>query len=119
MTKQKTLRKEIPTEYEEALVLVEWLKLKKLFFHHSPSETFTTSWNQKRKNTASGVSKGFPDYIILTPKGIIFIELKRTIGGVVSKEQKEWIKRINEIKGVEAIVAYGAEEAIQFTKQFI
>jgi hypothetical protein len=39
--------------------------------------------------------------------------MKRTKGGVVTKTQLDWLKRLNKA-GVEAIVAKGAEQAIEF-----
>lgn len=57
-----------------------------------------------------GVSKGIPDICI--PSLFLFIEMKRTKGGIVSKEQKDWIKYLNE-NGYLAVVCNGFDEAIQ------
>jgi hypothetical protein len=35
------------------------------------------------------------DLLVIIDKMLIFIEMKRTKGGVVSKEQKEWIERLD------------------------
>lgn len=104
------------SEYEEAVLLVEYLDLlvaqKKIQrYTHVNNETYTTSWNQKRRNKRIGGYKGFPDYIILTLiNGLVFIELKREKGGKVSKEQQEWIDSLIE-SGYDAYVAHGFEEA--------
>ena len=43
---------EIPLETFEQIKLANWLRFNNYTFYKSPSETFTTSWNQKRKNKA-------------------------------------------------------------------
>lgn len=69
------------------------------------------------KNKAMGTSKGVPDYMILHPKaGLVFIELKRIRGGVVSAEQKEWIKALNDA-GIPAAVCNGFVAAKSWLEQ--
>jgi len=46
----------------------------------------------------------------------LFIEMKRKQGGVVSKEQKIWIEKINETNGVKAYLARGFEQAQSIVK---
>ena len=108
-----------PTEHDECVVFVQWLELQGLMFSHVPNETFTKSWKQKTKNKQEGVRKGVPDYIIITPTGLAFVEMKRTKGGVISPEQKEWIEELNKLKGVEARVCKGAESAIEFISELL
>jgi hypothetical protein len=55
-----------------------------------------------------GVSPGVPDLMI--PSLRLFIEMKRTKGGVVSPEQNEWLAYLREC-GYTAEVARGFEEA--------
>ena len=70
-----------------------------------------------RKAKASGLSKGFPDLLILAPnksktQNILFIEMKRRDGGVVSLEQKKihtWLQHL----GYKVEVCHGAKEAWQ------
>lgn len=108
-----------PLEHDECVTFVAWLKSRQLKFAHIPNETFTKSWKQKRKNKEEGVSSGLPDYIIITPRGLLFIEMKRKKGGVISPTQREWINALNEINGVQAQVCRGHEDAIQFTQKFL
>lgn len=92
-------------------------------YSHIPSSTYTESWSQKNKNKAMGVRPGVPDMLIVTPDRVLFLELKKEKGGVVSIYQKEWIEAINYIaKGtayaqgisqVVAKVAHGWDEAKQ------
>lgn len=111
----------VKSEHQEAVILADYLRVKGYFFHHSPNETFTTSWNQKRKNKQEWVSKWFPDYtIVLKMWALLFIELKKSKWvrwgnnwSVISEEQKEWIKELDSIKNVWAYVCFGAEESIK------
>lgn len=105
----------IPTEYEEQVIVVQYLTLKGHKHTSIPNSTYTKSWNQKRKNTAMGLHAGFPDLVAIIDGNFIAIEMKRTKGGVVSKEQKEWIEALQEA-GVEARICKGATQAIKFIK---
>jgi len=104
------------TEYEECIILFDYLSLlqnkgKIILFTHIPNSTYTPSWNQKRRNKRMGVSAGVPDYMIITKKKLLFIEMKREKGGVISEEQNMWIDGLNSVKGVFASVARGFDEA--------
>jgi hypothetical protein len=108
-----------PTEYEEQCVFVEWLETKGLKFSSIPNSTFTKSWNQKRKNTETGLRAGLPDLLVITPRGLAFVEMKRKRGGVLSPLQKEWIVALNACKCVEARVCKGSDEAISFIYELL
>ena len=108
-----------PTEFQEAKVFAAWLSTQKVIFSHLAQETFTRSWGIKMKNKISGVHSGVPDYIIITDNGLLFVELKRTKGGVVSDAQRYWIESLNKCAGVQAEVCKGAEQAIEFVKRFL
>ena len=58
----------IPTEEQEQMAFVQWLTLNNIDHFRVPNETFTRSWNQKRKNKALGVSSGVPDLFVILPK---------------------------------------------------
>ena len=74
-----------------------------------------------------GVTKGVPDFIILLnswPKNnslnfLLFIELKKKKGGVVSLDQKTWIDGINSTRSAAAYVARGFDEAKRIVDNFI
>lgn len=105
----------VPTEEYECLQLVDYLekavKQKKVLrFTKIPNETFTRSWKTKIRNKAQGVRKGFPDYVIVTKWDVLFIEMKKTKGGVVRPEQILWIDDLNRAYG-NAVVCKGFEEA--------
>ena len=103
----------IPLETDEQQAVVQYLELKGLKFSSIPNSTYTKSWKQKAKNKAEGLRAGLPDLLIVLPNLLLFIEMKRTKGGVVSPVQKEWIEALNKIDGVKAIVCKGADEAIE------
>lgn len=121
------MKKLIPTEYEEQCEFVDWLEFKGIKFTAIPNSTYTSSYNQKRKNYASGLRKGLPDLLIVLTKDqcnlgrsvMIWIEMKRQRGGKLSPEQKEWMEVINEVADVESFVAKGCDEAIKIINQFI
>lgn len=108
----------VPTEAEEAKLLVAYLRLKGYAFHHSPNETGSSFEARRRaiRVKREGTSPGFPDYLIIVNKRLIAIEMKRQKGGVVSKAQKDWLGLLNEAK-VQAQVCRGADEAIAFINE--
>lgn len=57
---------------------------------------------------AEGVSKGVPDLFV--PAWALWVEMKRTKGGVVSDEQRDWMEYLRSL-GYECLVCRGAEEA--------
>lgn len=78
---------------------------------------------QSAKLKAEGVQVGFPDLMLLLPskgKHGLFIEMKRRDKRVsrVSKEQLNWIDRLNQA-GYQAQVCYGSDEAIAVIKDYL
>ena len=118
-----------PLEHEEQSAFVDWLEVQGLLFTATAQSTYTTSFNQKRRNKAAGVRKGFPDMIVIIPPDksidgdgyLIGVEMKRIRGGVVSTEQRVWIDTMNSL-GVNNIAAYvckGAESAIKVVSHYL
>ena len=77
----------------------------------------------RRLFKATGLKSGVPDILLPVMRPVralagadydlqagLWIELKRTKGGVVSAEQKQWIEDLNE-QGYLAVVCYGWLEA--------
>lgn len=102
-------------EDEEQKAVVKFLKInfpKALYC--ASAGGMRTSMKQAIKMKAMGYVAGFPDLFIYEPNGMysgLAIEMKRTKGGLVSEEQKEWLKRLNE-RNFKAVVCYGALDAI-------
>lgn len=128
----------IPSEHEEAVALVDWMRYQKLDFWHPPMETYTTSWKQKTRNKQEGVVKGLSDYLIYIPPKrcktkkaiLLWIELKRRrrtlkngeLGkspSTVQPEQMAFIEKMNTVGNVQGEVCYGSTESVQFIKKFL
>jgi hypothetical protein len=111
-------------EDEEQAALIQWLILKGIRHHHSPNGGHRHIAVAK-KLKAQGVSPGFPDLMIFPPAGsdlpILFVELKRTKGGTVSEEQKDWLAYLNQIMGTHktaGAVCKGCKDAIRFIESW-
>ena len=113
----------VPTEAQEGLKLVQYLRVRGLKFSHVANETGGSLEARRRavRVKQQGVSKGFPDYIVLIPPQrfrhghgmVIAIELKRQRGSAISQEQREWIEAFNSLaSNVVGTIARGADAAI-------
>jgi len=103
------------SEYNEQCTLVEYLDLLKatgkiLMYTALPNNLFTKSWSQKVKQKRQGLKPGFPDLVIVTKDKVIFLEMKRVRGGVLSDEQMVWLEAL---KGKQTVsgVAKGFDKA--------
>jgi len=65
-----------------------------------------------------GFRKGVSDLVILDYKRVLFLELKRTKGGITSDDQKEWLQKCLKL-GHDAIICKGADEAIGCIKAWL
>ena len=118
-----------PLEHEEQAAFTQWLELQGLLFTATAQSTYTKSWSQKRRNNATGLRKGFPDMVVIIPRSkskdgegyFLCVELKRTTGGIVSKEQKVWHEEINSlgINNTQAYICKGAGEAIKVVSHYL
>lgn len=107
----------VPLEKEEQQKFVKWLKANKIK-HWANGLGVKLDYDVKYMASlrSQGHYKGIADMTVLLPKGrAIFIEMKRIKGGVVSPEQKKWLKDLQDL-GYPAKVCYGADEAIEFVK---
>lgn len=111
------MKNNTPTEYDECVTLAEYLQHLKnvgkvLVYTHTPQETYTKSWMQKAKNKKMGVTRGIPDYVIVTKnKKVLFIEMKRQKGNTTTIQQKEWLAALSGMESIIADVCYGFDEA--------
>lgn len=74
-----------------------------------------------KKMKSEGVRAGVPDCMLPVAKGGyhgIFIELKKTKTGRVSKEQKAWNEFLNE-QGYLAVICYGFDEAKKAIEEYL
>lgn len=108
----------VPSEDFEQTLFVEWLESNGYKYTSIPNSTFTRSWKQLAKNKRNGLKPGLPDLlIVLKKKSLLFVEMKRTRGGRVSPEQREWIAALNSIENCSAVVATGCECAKKLVRE--
>lgn len=111
-----------PLEEEEQRDFAEWLDGRGILWAHIPNER-KASFAVMAALSRQGLKKGFPDNFIAVARGAwhgLFIELKRAKKclSVRSKEQREWIKRLN-AAGYKAMFCYGAEEAKKAVEEYL
>jgi len=109
------------SEAAEQEALVQWLALHKIPCFAAPSSFFSgrrdgNFYGMLNKLKAAGWSKGFVDIIIFLPGKTLYIEMKRSDGGTVSKEQREWHKTLKDT-GNSVYVCKGFNGAVDCIKQ--
>lgn len=63
-------------------------------------------------------TRGVPDRIVLSPRGIFFVELKRPKGGRLSPHQKRWQKKFEDL-GLKIHVLKNQEEVLTFVERYL
>ena len=120
--------KQLKWENLEAENLAQWLRANKYRFSHLANESglppkvaMIAAMRKKRM----WVSRWVPDYMIILKRwALLFIELKRPRNilkngkewaspSTISDEQKEWVEELSIIDNVDAMICYGAKEAIK------
>ena len=103
-------------ELKVQIAVVNWIKYNfPNMLYCASAGGMRTSLSIAKKMKASGYVKGFPDLAILHPTKKhfgMFLELKADKKGYATKEQKEWIKNLNDL-GYYACVSKGFDAAIQ------
>ena len=100
----------IPSEHAEQAELVQWFRRK-----YAPCRIFAIPNGGFRSRAtaarlkAEGVSAGVPDLFV--PFSRLWIEMKRTKGGKLSPEQRDWQRYLVDECGHTWIVCHGAEDA--------
>lgn len=97
--------KPVASEYQECVLLADWLKINAITFIHVQNETSTVAGARDRlkwrliKQARIGVQPDFPDYIIFdspprfdSVKGVV-IEMKRR-GKMPTAGQRQWLDRL-------------------------
>lgn len=79
-----------------------------------PNGTYIASLAGRAKVSREGIAKGFPDCIILWPRGVAFIEFKAKTGSL-SESQVEWLGRLHGY-GFPTMVARHPDTAIEFIR---
>ena len=114
--KPRNLDPDNPPEYKEQIRLAAYLDQLGVLWCHVPNER-QVSPRAGRALNLSGRKSGVPDAIIFEPpkggKTGVVIELKRKKGGRLSPNQKEWLRRFNDL-GWPNVCAKGADHAIRW-----
>ena len=123
MPKDKRL---LPKEGEEQARLFSWCRMQEwqhpelgLLFHIPNGGSRNKAEAGRFK--AEGVKAGVPDLMLPVARGGhhgLFIEMKRQDGGRVSKEQKDWMDRL-QAQGFEAVVCRGWEGAAEALLRYL
>ena len=125
----KTFTK-IPSEEEEQKALIIYLKRNNYFFFANVNEnkqSFTDkllATKIEAKSKSMGKVKGVSDLCVFTKNTIIFIELKKQRPVLKSgklgkptndatKEQLEFLAKVNDYEYAYAVVAFGCDESIK------
>lgn len=114
-----------PLEHTEAIMFANYLRElqaygKIIMFAHLVNEFKLGNryMGLLQSLKAEGWNRGVPDYLIVTKKGVVFIELKRLKGSTVSSEQKQWQDALLSVK-VPALVCKGADHAIRELEKYL
>ena len=99
----------VPSEHFEQRELVKWFRqtfngVRIFAIPNGGARSITTAAKLK----VEGVSAGVPDLYV--PAWHLWIEMKRTKGGTVDKNQKDWHEYLLSINDM-VIIGYGAEDA--------
>ena len=123
-------------ECEEQKKLIQYLRLKNLLYFAPMNENQASFTNRKvaflqeKKAKTMGKVKGVSDVIVILDDVVLFIELKRSPKKLKSgrlsvadtkpsKEQLDFLDRVNKSKVCVGRVCYGADEAIKFVNENI
>ena len=116
----------VPTEDEEQMALINWARMQekrypelRLLFHIPNGGSRGKA--EAGRFRAMGVKSGVPDLFLPVARGPwhgLFLELKRTKGGRVSREQAAWIRDLG-AQGYCAVVSYGWEEARREIERYL
>jgi hypothetical protein len=116
----------ISTESEEQQALFQWARLNEKNYpelrlmYHIPNGGLRNKSVAVRL-TAEGVRRGVPDICLPVARSGyhgMYIELKRRKGGIVSKEQTEWLELLA-AQNYLSLVCYGWDEAREAIKDYL
>ena len=114
------------SEAQEQKVIFEWAEWNKNKYPELEMLMHTVNEGKRSPRVGAelkrmGLKKGFPDISLLVPNKKyhgLFIELKADKTKRLTKEQKEWLEKLNKY-GYKAVRCNGSEEAIQVIKYYL
>jgi VRR-NUC domain len=113
-----------PLEYDEQVAIIEWCdchpdpRPRRIYSHLNGVRLHPKVAKDAK---AAGARKGIPDLFLPIPEGYyhgLYIELKRTKGGILSMDQEEYIQVLRDW-GYRVEVCYGAQQAIEAIKNYL
>jgi len=110
-----------PSETFESKAFARWLQRQMqagvLLFSKIPIGDSTLSGEEGKKLYHMGVRRGVPDFVIvhIATRKVLWVEMKREQGGVLSAYQKAWKSAL----GPSAAVAYGFKDAKAITVEWL
>jgi len=115
-----------PDEWRQQATIFEWAetmlyKYPELWLLNGSLNGVRLSIGQAVKAKRCGMKKGHPDIALnVARKGYhgLFIELKKKKGGVVSRDQQEWLDRLS-TQGYFAVVCRGYDAAVKTIKDYL
>lgn len=122
MTTAKTA---IKSEHDEQCAFIRWChnhptepRLKLIYSHLNGMRASIGAAVKEKK---AGATAGIPDLFLPVPAGDyhgLYIELKKTKGGVVSDAQKMWIGLLSQ-QGYAVAVCKGKDEAVDIVQHYL
>ena len=119
------------SEYQEQCIVADYMRKRwPDVLWTATAGGMRTSIGTATKMKRAGLSKGVPDILIFFRQeetieaGVNYIcpglalEMKVRKGGVVSKDQKDWMKRL-EAQGWQCHICHGADEAIAAIEEYL
>ena len=112
------IKPRVQTEDQEQIALFNWAAMMNYkypelrYMYHVPNGGYRNKAEAGRFK-AQGVKSGVPDIVLPAARGQyhgLYIELKRTEGGKLSADQRDWLEFLTE-QGYYAAVCRGWEEA--------
>ena len=113
------------SEETEQITLIDWCNINICRYPELELIYHVPNGGKRNKSEAirlkrAGVKKGVPDLFLPAARGNyhgLYIEMKYG-NGKTSKEQKEWIEKLNK-QGYKAVVCNGFEEARETIERYI
>ena len=114
------------SEAQEQKVIFEWAEWNKNKYPELEMLMHTVNEGKRSPRVGAelkrmGMKRGFPDISLLVPNKKyhgLFIELKVDKTKRLTKEQKEWLEKLNKY-GYKAVRCNGSDEAIQVIKDYL
>lgn len=120
-----TTTKKVKSEWEHQCQFVAWChnhptepRLKLIYSHLNGMRASIGAAVKEKK---AGATKGLPDLFLPVPTkdfSGLYIEMKKTEGGVVSEDQKMWIGLLCQ-QGYAVAVCKGKDAAISITEHYL